>query len=462
MNWFEGHGETTPQQLLELRKALEFGAPTPATGGEGFGWPLVPQSIEATLAIATIQAKQIRFYRAIPKPDELLKSALHEFTRQIEIGYELEPFVGEGVIPAEHASRYQRDYVRAKYMATLRRITDPMAVVATVGGADALARESLNGTLHLLAQLEKALFWGDESANPLSFDGVFATIAKKFPDNIFDLRGEPLTPDFAQELTAIMINGPRYAFPEAFWLAPSAHVSLAKQSSPNLIYLADPTNPQMYTPAQGVLPRGFIGAHNQFVTYEPSIFLEPDRLTQSAAIGTAPEQTFTVSITVGAPGPNEVSLFTAKDAGKYKYAVAAYGAKGRSQTFVQAPVDVAAGQKVTITITRQAPVVNDIIYYQIWRSQPNGDKLYSIGKVAYVNGNTTTFVDLNETIAGCSWGVLLEYDPTVVQFRRLLPLLRIPFAKIDLSVRFAIVMFGMPVFETPTKIAIVKNIGAAE
>jgi len=463
MNIQEGFGSISPSELIELRKALAFNTPTPATGGEGYGWPLVPQDIEAVLAMATIRAKQIRFYQAIPKPDELLGSAVYEYTRQQEIGYDVEPFVTEGVLPFEHVSQYKREFTRAKYMATLRRVTDVMASVNTIGGADAVTRESVNGTIHLLAQVERGLFHADESLNPAAFNGVFATIRNQFAENIVDLRGAEMSVDTCLELTAQLVNPPRYAFPQAMWLSPSALVSLGKESTSQLLYFADPTNPQQYRPAVGALPRGFMGAHGEMVVYEPDIFLEPEFPRSEASVGDAPEQTFSVTPAVVDPGPGETSQFAAGDAGDYIYGVAAVGPGGRSAIAKTAAQTVAAGKKVTLTIAKTGGSVNDITYYQVFRTRKGETKLWLIGGIAYNGGvASVTFSDLNDEIAGTSKALILEYDPTVIQFKRLLPLIRIPFAKIDLSVRFAVALFGMPVIETPTKILCIKNIASTQ
>jgi hypothetical protein len=451
----EGFGSVTRDELVELRKALEFGTPTPATGPGG--WALVPQSIEAVLATATLQAKHIRFFKAIPKPDELLQSAVHEYTRQVALGDELPPFVREGALPAEQTSRYERQFARVKYLAEMRRVTDPMAAVSTIGGADAITRESVNGTLNLLAKVERALFFGDSRANSESWDGVLATLERVFPDNIIDLKGEALTPEVCQEVSAMMIEAPRYAYPQALWLSPKALTKVATGAGGQLLFFGDPTRPAAYNPTLGMLPRGFMGAHGEMIVYEPDIFLQPYKPQNTSEIGLAPSDEFEFTLTPENDGGSEL------EPGIYTYGVCAFGASGRSAIKTkQVTVPSATKQKVTLAITKTG-THNDIIYFAIFRSKPNGSELYWLKDVACDNdpgqGNpNASYVDLNQYRAGCSIAVLIEYDRTVIAFRRLLPLIRVPLAKIDLSTRFALVMFAMPLFETPTKIAVIKNI----
>jgi hypothetical protein len=449
----EGFGSVTRDQLVELRKALEFNTPSPATGPGG--WALVPQSIEAVLAMATLQAKHIRFFKAIPKPDELLQSAVHEFTRQVGLGDDLPPFVKEGALPAEQTSQYERQFVRVKYLAEMRRVTDPMAAVSTIGGADAITRESINGTLNLLAKVEKALFFGDSSANPESWDGVLRTLESVFPDNIIDLKGEALTPEACQEVSAMMIEAPRYAYPQALWLSPKALTKVATAAGGQLLFFGDPTRPAVYNPTLGVLPRGFMGAHGEMIVYEPDIFLQPQKPQKPGQLGAPPSDEFDFTLTAKDDDTSEL------EPGDYTYGICAFGASGRSAISTkQVTVSSTTKQKVTVAITKKEGTYNDIMYFSVFRSKPGGTELYWLKDIACDNGATplASYEDENQYRAGCTIAVLMEYDRTVVAFRRLLPLIRVPLAKIDLSTRFALVMFAMPLFETPTKIAVIKNI----
>jgi hypothetical protein len=226
------------------------------------------------------------------------------------------------------------------------------------------------------------------------------------------------------------------------------------------LFFGDPTRPAVYNPTLGVLPRGFMGAHGEMIVYEPDIFLQPYKPQNKGTVGVPPSDKFDITLAVAQQGTSEL------EPGKYKYGVCAFGASGRS-AIQEAEITIAPGttQPVQVTIKWTEGSSNDIIYFSVFRSKPNGTELYWLQDVKcdYPNqgqppAEVASYIDGNQYRAGCSIAVLLEYDRTVISFRRLLPLIRVPLAKVDLSTRFALVMFAMPLFETPTKIAVIKNI----
>ena len=129
---------------------------------------------------------------------------------------------------------------------------------------------------------------------------------------------------------------------------------------------------------------------------------------------------------------------------------------------VETVVSVAEGDKVTFPITSSSDsTTNPTSFFEVYRSKRNAlqtDPRYLIGKIKRT-GASVTFNDLNADRAGTSKGIVMEYDPSVCQFRRMMDLMRVPLAKIDLSTRFAIVLFGALIIETPSKVGTLINIG---
>lgn len=120
------------------------------------------------------------------------------------------------------------------------------------------------------------------------------------------------------------------------------------------------------------------------------------------------------------------SKFAAAHAGNFYYLVTGINKNGESTGTKSAQIAVAAGDKVTLSIT--ASVAGTETGYVVYRSRKNGTNATSdfrcMGKVAKASGGTTTYVDRNREIPGTSKAFLLNLDPaaTAIVWRQMLPL----------------------------------------
>jgi hypothetical protein len=74
-----------------------------------------------------------------------------------------------------------------------------------------IAQETINGTMHLLRILEKAMFKGDSSLSSLQFDGYEKLIEDNAPSsNIIDLRGATLSEDNLTDAGLTIMDAPNY------------------------------------------------------------------------------------------------------------------------------------------------------------------------------------------------------------------------------------------------------------
>ena len=165
------------------------------------------------------------------------------------------------------------------------------------------------------------------------------------------------------------------------------------------------------------------------------------------------------AFTPGAPGMGETSQFAAADEGNYYYRIVAVGANGRSAPTNSAVVPVAAGQKVTITVGTGAE--SGITYFEIYRSAVGSTAARAtyIGSVAYSTVGATTFTDLNATMGETTWALAIPLAADIYKFVRLLDLMRrmIPFP--GLAIEFAVLLFGTPLYQVPSKFYAWKNVG---
>ena len=163
-----------------IRKNSQVGYQTPAVMDGSFS-PLVPQSIEATLASATHTMRDLALFPMLPKIQ--VSNTVHEYAVIKEHGLDLDPFIAEGggasSAFAATPSSYERKSVKIKYLAERRQISDVATLVGIIGpNPNALAEETERGTMSLLRKCEVESFYGDEDVKDKGFDGVIKQIER--------------------------------------------------------------------------------------------------------------------------------------------------------------------------------------------------------------------------------------------------------------------------------------------
>ena len=212
-----------------LRKATSVGYQTGAAlDADGSLSALVPQSIEGTLSTATYSMKELALWPAIAKRN--VTNTLHEYVRIDEHGFDMDPFLSEGGGGARNVPSYSRESVKIKYLAERREVSDVGSLVGIIGNsANAIAEETTRGTFALLGRLERALWHGDESANPLAFDGVIKQIENHDSGaNVYDLEGKAPTPQLLQDVLGEIYAAPRYGRPDCIYVEPRIHAELIR------------------------------------------------------------------------------------------------------------------------------------------------------------------------------------------------------------------------------------------
>lgn len=443
-----------------LRKSAEVGYQTPAGTAGASMQPLVPQSLEGTLASATYTMKELCLWPAIPKKS--VAQTVHEFTRIEEHGADLDPFMAEGGIPARNASSYTRESVRVKYLAERREVTDVATMVGIIGSnANAIAEETQRGTLRLMQKLERSLFHADSTVDSLQFDGVIPQIeAYDSGANTNDVRGATVSPLLLQEILGEVYSAPRFGRPDCIYVEPRVHANLIQQA------VAHGRHDQVKV-SDGALTYGqreiYIMAPYGAVPIKAAPFLFTAYEPPAAAAGNSSPNTPTTAGGSGAPPSTSGSgSFVAADAGDYYYKIVAVGNGGHSAAFKTANVTVAAGDAVTMTLNDAA--VSDVRYYRVYRSAKGVDGDYKFMKeVAYGAGAgaDTVITDDNSIIPGTSKILFVEHNPDIFEFIRLLDFLRRPLAETATSKPFLLMLFGSPLVKVPSKCWVTKNVGTA-
>lgn len=459
----EGFGSATAEEVQNLSKALRSGqernAPSSVVAGDGY--TLKPESLDRTLKNVSYREENIKFWKFMDKTPAY--NTVEEYSRLREYGNGVAAFIEEGELPAEDDATYSREFNIVKYMGTTRRITHVMQTVRTHIGS-AVAQETINGTMWLLRQVEKALFYADSDKVPAEFDGLFPQLKRDCP-NVIDMRGKPMNQDVIEEGGHIVRSGPNYGIPTDLWMSDGAFSDLAR-----LFY---PTQRSEIPTTAGAGSDGYVGlvvkgmrTQAGPIRFQPDVFIEPGRAPIAAGVGDATKRPGAPTIGVaaaGAVGGGEVSQFIASDAGDYRYRVVAKNRFGLSplvEVNAAAAITVAAGQKVTFTITDGSPLATA---YVIYRTPKNG----AIGEAVEMitikrTGAVTTFTDLNDDLPGTTTAALVQGNRENMVIKQLAPFTRIPLATIDTSMRWAQVLYLALTIHSPNKNVLYKNVGRIE
>lgn len=443
-----------PSDLVELNEALRksaglIGHQSPAVPDAGASLsPLVPQSIEGMLSVATHTMNEIALWRNIPKTS--VANSLHEYVVVEEHGLDLDPFIAEGGGGTEFATgsaSYDRKSVKVKYMAERRQISDVASMVGLIGdNRTAMAEETERGTLSLMRKVESQLWHGDESLNSEGFDGIIKQISDS--GSKLDLNGAVPTPLLLQEILGEVYSSPNYGRPDTIYVEPRIHAELIRQSVENGRH-------DMFTrdPAQGVTfgqEKIFITAPYGKVAVQSAPFLHTASLAPSGAIGSLSTDNAYVAPAF-AVVPDATSNLPA---GKYFYKVVAVGKSGALAPVQSLELTVGAGEKVTITLSSDA----NVNYYRIYRSEINGTAS-TCRMIARLAGDGTNYEDKGQHAYNSSNIVFAQHTPDAMQFVRLLDLIRRPLAETSTIRPFLLMLFGSPVVKLPRKMFVLEQAG---
>ena len=490
-------GNASQGDVDALNKALDAGSeivrPGAPTAGDGFS--LRVESLEQTLKNTTFRMEHVRFWKALPKIPAY--NTVEEYNQiQSYANNQYSSFVTEGQLPVSTDATYRRQYAKIKFMGTQRSVSHVMSMVKPAHG-NVIAQETIAGTMYLLEQLERHLFTGDSTmtmtnnaakAEGLEFDGLETLIfpgssanpfSTALADHVIDLRGAPLTEDNIIDGALTISDAPAYGRPTHLFLNPKAHSDLAKSFFPKARYDVF----QKQDNGIAGLTLGGVTTQAGVVALEPDVFIDEGAnfpgigagATGAAVAAGGPPGLPAVTAVAGAapPGASQWATGTGDhDAGTYFWAVQAVNEFGASNVSIAGTTaTVAAGQTVTLTITPATTIENPAAarYFNIFRSKRSGlnTDLFYIGRVA--NGGAAapapvgTFVYeyLNQNLPQTSKGYMLQLDPSNISFAQLAPMVKIPLATIDSSIRWMQLLYGAMKLYTPRHNVLYKNIGRA-
>ena len=468
-------GVLTPQEVENLQKAITAGygyagRPTDLT----YGGVLQTESLETTLKSVTFDMKILKMWPAIQI--DKANNLFEQYNRLTAYGSDASAYLAEGGAPQEEDSTYIRDGQRIVFFGTRRKVSHQMTLVRTSVG-DVVARQAEEGTMHLLKNVERALYWGhahftdasgkqtgaksDLPPDSLEMNGLLQQLLLgdndeqqrsgdfegygSFESVIRDLSGSILSQDDVEELAVILLEN--FGQPDQIHLEPLALSQFVRQFYPQF--------------------RSAPGLSNQTVGYDvrkvqtsagamdlkPNLFLRPRARARAKGVNAnAP----------GLPGAFTGAAAGSAGSGKlqpgtYQYRITEVNDFGES-----APRDITAAVTVTVAndsvvLTLPAPQAGTK-YFKIYRSADGGSAA-SAQFIGNYRVGLSSYVDAGEKQPGLGEAFMLDMSAECMRFKQLAPLSKINFAIVSTALEFAIVLYGALFVYTPRFNGAWRNVG---
>lgn len=459
-------GEMGGTALAELQKALTAGYGTDVSSLTG-GSALRVQSLDKTMQATIQENKHFRLFNELAKTGA--GATVDEWTEQSGVG----GFLGgstntETGIINESTGSYARRVGLVKYLMTKRQVS----LVSTLGNnlASSEAIEQQAGAKQLLTDAEYLSFEGDSAVVPTEFDGIYAQLlagvvaGQVDSSNILDAAGQSLA-------SINLVNAAAAQVSRRDNFGTPTHLFMSQLTQADFDTGLDPA----FRVSLNNVPNGGISLGSPVVGIRTSwgdvktindVFINdgdqtvPFQVTYPtlATANTGMKPTLAVDASVS----DAASAFAAAQAGNYYWLVTGLNANGQSDGVITAQTAVAAGKKVTLTITRSAGAQET--GYAIYRSRMNGTNTPSDFRLMArvpVGGATTTYVDRNTDIPGTTRAYILNMNPGdhAINWRQLLPMMKFPLYPTNAAViPWAQLMFGYLRITKRRHHAVIKNI----
>ncbi len=468
----ENEFDTSVQNEV-LEKALEAGYGTDAAKFTG-GRALQREDLEATLvSVLDVKQKDLKLFHKLHKQNET--STVHQLDRMVGVGDDEFLFVGEGEEAKEADGEIERRIFQTKYISTEWKVTHPATLTNNVESA--INVQKIAGTTRVGKAVERGIFHGDSTVVPKQFDGLLKTLtdssknadlAKEHRAVLFDARGLEIgekndalsvkfNEDTFNEIAEEVFN--RGGDLSEAYFPPALAGQFWNLFSDRLRYSTGDTHtgleklPDICTGIGSTIKiTDDCGADKMFKVKGEVV-----------AKGNGEKRPNTPTGLTAVASADSASKFNGF-AGDYLYAVHAVNSFGISAgKEIAAAVTVAAGSKVTLTITPDSngPRPSGFI---ITRSAAGGSKLMEMVRIKASPDGTTTYIDLNEELPGTGSIVLLtpvtdEMIPNL-SFAQLMGLSNFDLpTNNQLTHRGVIAVYGNAELRAPEHCALIKNIG---
>lgn len=504
-----GDLEAVNKLLKAVETEYELGSSASATGLD----PLKLENLSTFMASIVADNQTIKFSKMLKKISTT--SNLYEVPRHLSHGTHYGNYgnFGEQLGLGDYQeTNHDRRLYRIKYQVEHREVSIAQSLVELFGGAgtvkgssgsidgksynQALNIETTSGLQNMAISENRAYWFGNESIDPYAFDGLLelhkyqngttklTPVAYDGLNIVFDLRGDRLTYGKLNEINRAIMS--RWGAADQFVAPPSVVDNLSSadlaeyrriiqdgKDLTNLLVGQEIT--RFRSQLGGIINLNWDFHLEQHIqgtgdgdNYGDSWKIGDANQTVRANAPAIPNVTSGTNVAAADVG---FSKFEASDAGDYFYAVAAVGDYGQSKLALMnaTAVTVAATESVDLTFVDGAgtyPTRGYIIYRSEKNAADATGYFYPIFSITtaelaagYDGAAATKARDRNRQLVGTQTAAMFFNDPRIIHVPELLPTTRVPLARVQLSDKFALAHFYCLAMPTPSKVAIVKNIG---
>ncbi len=457
-------GSISTSDLASLQKALSVGYEHGVTDQVGFGATRL-QSIEKTLNWAVEDEKQSKFWLALRKSKA--ESTVEEYTKFNAIGDA--SFYVEGGIPEEYNEDISREFEMVKYVGAVGQVPLPAVYVKSQTNNEALVMKA-KATAIIRACNLKSIF-GNSNNVSIEWNGYVEQFLRKVKNptqNTFDLRGKVLSPDNLADAASVIADNWGDTDNLKCWISNGAFKNYAKELIKNKTFFVNGKQVNEIVAVPKTLEIGDNGAgtietdkHFKFRGQTNINDLWP-RLNSNYSAFAATSLKAPATLSVGTAVCTVTTDATSKlDEGTYDYCFIPVNAYGVGAGFEVASVVVAANKNVTFTLSDNGSASGYAAScFEVYRKLSSQTNLTDYRYMAtYASGAAK--VDNGADIPGTEIGIFIDWNPDqVIDFKQLLPMVRMDLATVSDSKRWLQKYYGTPLLYNANKMVLIKNIGS--
>lgn len=451
------------QKVKDLAKALTVGYEMGTTDQVGFGAVRV-ESLEKTLKWVTAKEKSATFWKALRKAKG--ESTVEEFASMQEVGDA--GFYTEGGLPEEYDEAIKREFEQTKYIGAVGKVPNPARVVKSIVNNVAVVQRAK--TIAILWHSDYKSYFGNATNISTEWNGFYTQYlarAKNLTQNTIDLAGKRLTPEVLNDVSTIIQDN--FGDPNNVqgWLAPQAFNDYTDELIKSKNFFLGSAEIRNIVAAAKEFEVGngkgrmdtdiFLRRRGQHYQKDPHPKLNANATAFASTHSKAPAvlngSTFTCT-----PGGSGGTI----PATTYDYVALPCNRYGQGQGFQVADVVITSGQIVTFVLADNgSPTGLEATCFDIYRRLSTSTDLKDFLYVKTIAVGASPKVDNGSEIPGTTIAFFWDWDfDQVLDFKQLLPMVKMPLAIIDDSIRWLQKLYGTPILYNPNKMVVVKNIGS--
>ena len=453
-----GFGVDSQKDINELAKSLAVGYAVGTTDQTGFGATRL-ESLEKTLKMAVAEEKTAKFWKALQKSKG--NSTVEEFSSVSAIGDA--NFYVEGGIPEEYDEEIKREFETTKYIGAVGKV--PNVALSVKSMVDNMALVKKLKAIAIIRACNRKSFFGNSTNVSVEWNGYltqFLNRVKNPTQNIIDLQGKCLNAETLAEVSQIV--GDNWGDPNNIqgWISRDAFKNYAKEliktktfmvgnaeirdivSVPKTFEVGDGSGSletDIYLRQKG---QTYFDQAYPKVNSNASAFSATN--TKAPATLTSGQASLSIDVLTGSTLPNAT----------YDYCVVPINQYGAGAGFELKSNVVGSNKKVTFTLADNGSTY-PATAFEIYRKLSS--KLL-LTDYRYVSTIKTGGVDDGTEVPETTYGFFWDWNfDQVLDFKQLLPMVAMPLATIDDSIRWLQKLYGTPILYNPNKMVLIKNIG---